>query len=182
MKITNKKIAWEGKFIRIWEKDFVVKNGTKGTWEVVQRKTHGKVAIIFALTPEKEVILERLYRIPVESFVIELPAGLMDKKDEKPEDTAKRELLEETGYMADKVIPILDGPFNSGTTSDEAILFFAPDVKFVGKKGGEPTEEIEVLKVPLEKLVDFVITPQKNAKIDLKILAILPILRKMGYI
>jgi ADP-ribose pyrophosphatase len=56
------------------------------------------VAII-ALTPTGQIPLVRQFRPAIERFTWELPAGLVDP-DELPADTAKRELLEETGYPA----------------------------------------------------------------------------------
>jgi ADP-ribose pyrophosphatase len=66
------------------------------------------VAILAILTspttPISTIIIEQ-YRPPVDAYVIELPAGLIDPK-ETIESTAFRELEEETGYKADKVIEI----------------------------------------------------------------------------
>ena len=66
------------------------------------------VAILAILTsstaPLSTIIIEQ-FRPPVNSYVIELPAGLIDPK-ETIESTAFRELEEETGYKADKVLEI----------------------------------------------------------------------------
>lgn len=183
MKIINKKIVWEGKFIRITKKDFVTDKGENGEWEIVEHtRNYGKSPMIFALTPEKEVILEKIYRVPSEAYIIELPAGFMDKEDERPEDAARRELLEETGYLADKMIPVLEGPFATASTAEEITIFFAPDVKFTGKHEREFDEEIEVLKVPVDKLVDFILNLPKDIKVELEVLSAVPILKKKGFI
>jgi len=55
--------------------------------------------------------------------------------------------------------------------------FFAPNVELKGKAKTEDTEEIEVLKVPLKKLVSFLLNPPQNTKVDIKILSFLPILK-----
>jgi len=66
------------------------------------------VAILAILTspnmPVSTIIIEQ-FRPPVDSYVIELPAGLIDPK-ETVESTAFRELEEETGYKAESVIDI----------------------------------------------------------------------------
>ena len=62
------------------------------------------VAIVFCLTKNKEVILVRQYRHGAGGegeITLELPAGLKDSHDHSIEDTARRELLEETGYACD---------------------------------------------------------------------------------
>ena len=52
---------------------------------------------VLAVTPDQRVLLVRQYRPAIERFSLELPAGIVDP-DEDPLETAKRELLEETGY------------------------------------------------------------------------------------
>lgn len=181
MKLLEKRTVYQGKYLRMVERDFITEKGKKGTWEHLERKTYNskKIVVIFALTSRKEVILERIFRVPAEDWVLELPAGLPDKKGESARMTAKRELLEETGYLAGKLIPIFAGPIAAGLEKSDIIFFFAPGVKFVGQKysSGE-IEEIKVLKVPVVRLVDFIVKNASGMKIDPKILSILPILQK----
>lgn len=181
MKILKRETVFNGKFLKVKKKYFESKTGKKGVWEVVERKRlyTGRVVIIFALTKNKEVILEKIYRVPLEGYAIELPAGLTDRKGESERETAKRELLEETGFKAKKMIPIISSTGgDTSLASSEIIYFFSPDVEFVGRRGNDEEEEIEVLKVPLKRLVDFILNPPQKIKIDSKILAILPILEK----
>jgi ADP-ribose pyrophosphatase len=56
--------------------------------------------IIVAVTPQDRILLVRQFRVPVAAVTLELPAGLVDP-GETPEQAARRELLEETGYAAD---------------------------------------------------------------------------------
>lgn len=174
MKILNQKLVYRGKYLNVFKKEYLTKTKKKGIWECIEKKD---AVVIFALTKEKEVILEKIFRIPLNSFVFELPAGMIDKKGESPKKAARRELLEETGYLAKKLIPVFKFPLGTSLVSNEATLFFAPDVKFSQKGKGEDAEEIDVLKVPLRKLEDFLLKPQKNVKIDIKIFGALAILR-----
>jgi ADP-ribose pyrophosphatase len=194
MKIFKTKTVFEGKHLRFKKRYFSTKDKRKDIWEFVERKSFGPAVVIFALTQEKEVILEKIYRLPFGEKVLELPAGLHDKKGEKEEEIAKRELLEETGYRAKKVIPIIRGPISPGTTNEEVGCYFAKDVSFVKKPQRdysspaissltsigipEDTEEIEVIKIPIENLVDFIEEESKKMKVDVKILSILPLLKK----
>jgi len=59
--------------------------------------------LILALTPQEEVVMVRQYRHGTEQVCLELPGGLVDPDDDSPELSARRELLEETGYQADEI-------------------------------------------------------------------------------
>ena len=59
---------------------------------------------IIALTKDKEVVLIEQFRHGTEEIILEIPGGMIDDDDEEPETAARRELLEETGFSADKFI------------------------------------------------------------------------------
>ena len=159
-------------------KEFTDKNGNKGLWESVERTNSREIVAIFAVTREREVVLTKQYRFPLEAYAVELPAGLSDKDGEDLEATARRELWEETGYRADKMIKIQEGPFNSGMSGDIMVVFYAPDVEYAGghEEASDDSEEIEVMKVPLDKLYDFCIRPHDGFMVDIKLVAKLKIL------
>ncbi len=165
MKVEKREILFEGEHIRV-RKDYI----SQGAWETVELKKYKKSAIILALTPQGELILEKHYRFPVDSYVIELPAGLAEESEDV-EDCARRELLEETGYMADKLIHLFSGVLCPGLTYIEAHYFYAPDVKYSGTRNLEPTEDIEVIKVPLEKVMDFLLHLPPNIKFGVNVLS-----------
>jgi len=137
----------EGKFIR-----FV----SKGNWEYIERVNCDGAVVILALTKDRKVIFVEQFRPPVGKKVIEFPAGLMnDCPKRKTKETlisaAKRELLEETGYKAKKIIKILEGPASSGTASDMLTLVRAVDIEKVSAGGGDEGESIVVHEVKLDK-------------------------------
>ena len=179
MKIIGKKLVYKGEYLKVIQKEYLTKTKKRGNWDYIERK--GAV-IIFALTKEKEVILEKIFRIPLGSFSLELPGGMLDKKGESACQAAKRELLEETGYLAKKLTPVFQWPLEPSLVPDEAILFFAPDVEFKEKTDGEDSEEIEVLKVPLEKLEEFLLESKKDMTVDLKIFGALSILQNKKFV
>ena len=140
----KQKVLHEGKFLR-----FV----RKGDWEYVQRNNCSAIVIIVAMTEDDHVVFVEQYRPPVDKIVIEFPAGLVNDLGEKSKESnltaAKRELLEETGYQATKMVKILEGPVSSGSNADLITMFLAKDVKKVSEGGGDDFESIIVHSVPL---------------------------------
>lgn len=175
---------YNGKFVRVIGKKFKTKSGKDALWECVERPNVRGIVAIFVLTPEKEVILVKQYRFPHEAYVVETPAGLVDKDGEGLEESAKRELQEETGYQVDKLIYVYGGPFNAGMTNCELDVYYAPNARYVGFDGvhGDDEEDIEVIKVPLKDLVDFCSKKHDGFKVDMKILGTLKILEYKGLI
>jgi len=83
---------------------------------------------IVALTEEDEVLLVRQYRPTTESYTLELPSGHVDA-GELPDETARRELLEETGYEAGEVELIGRLVPDTGRLANRLWCYFAPDVR-----------------------------------------------------
>jgi ADP-ribose pyrophosphatase len=88
--------VFSGGFIRVWRDTVRLPDGTLTTREYIRHP--GAVAIL-ALTDAGNVVLERQYRYPLGRDFIEIPAGKVEPGEALLE-TAKRELLEETGYWA----------------------------------------------------------------------------------
>jgi len=137
----------EGNFIR-----FV----RKGEWEYAERNNCSGIVIIIAMTDKDNVLFVEQYRPPVGKKVIEFPAGLMNdfqvKKRESLSASAKRELFEETGYKAKKIVTLLKGPVSSGASSDIVTIVRAFDLQKAGKGGGDHLESIIVHEVALKKV------------------------------
>ena len=179
MRITKKETAFEGEHLKFVRKWFRTSRGEEAVWETIERKNvynRGAVVIV-ALTKERELILERNWRAPIESSVIQFPAGLSDKEGESEEEVARRELLEETGYEAKKLIPIIPAPLCPALAATRAMHFLAPEVEFAGRESEEIEEGIEVLKVPVEELDDFLLNLPEDTELDLRVLGILWVLQ-----
>lgn len=78
--------------------DLLAKTMKPGEAPYYSLRLQDYIAVV-AITEEHRVLAVRQYRPAVEQYTIELPAGLVDA-GETPEQTARRELLEETGYEA----------------------------------------------------------------------------------
>lgn len=154
----------------------------KGRWEYATRNTGRPSVTIVAVTDDREILLVEQYRIPLESNVIELPAGMVGdivgEEDEPMLHAAKRELLEETGYQADSWSQITHGYSSPGLTDESTNVFLARGLEKIGAGGGVDTEDILVHHVPLDNLMVWV--TDRKLPYDLKMLgavyAVLPLL------
>jgi ADP-ribose pyrophosphatase len=116
-------------------------------------------AAIVAITEEDRVLVVRQYRPAVESYTLELPAGLVDA-GEDPETTARRELLEETGYQAGAME--LLGPMfpDTGRLANRIWNFVATGVRRV--EGTAPEAGMEVMEYSLPELRRALVEGQFN--------------------
>lgn len=183
MKILNKEVLWQGRFLRIVLISFIDKDGNLRKWEAVERINSKGIVIVIPITPEGEFVFIRQFRPAFGSYVIEFPAGLNDKK-EALIDVAKRELIEETGFLSDEIIFLAEGPVSSGLSTEVITVYIAKNVRKAPAEIREQyppddTESIEVLKVPHEKVYDFLEQQRiKGDFIDLKIYGFLELARK----
>ena len=144
----NTEVLYAGKFINLVR---------EGRWEYAQRSKNvtGIVAMV-ALTPENEVVLVEQHRPPCHGRVIEFPAGLVGDKDgchsETLEEAAQRELEEETGYKAEKMIYLTEGPASAGITSEIITFYLAENITKISPGGGDSSEKIQVHLVPLNQV------------------------------
>jgi 8-oxo-dGTP pyrophosphatase MutT (NUDIX family) len=111
-------------------------------------------ANVLALTKNGEVVLVRQYRHGVCDVLWEFPGGVVED-GEDPMDGARRELLEETGYRADKFIPIGRLYPNPALQTNTLYCFLAVDAEKVGKQNLDAGEDIEICLVPLDELIEM---------------------------
>lgn len=150
----------EGRFLRL-----VVKNG----WEYVERANASGVVAIAAVNAAGALILTEQFRPPIACQSIELPAGLVGDtagdEDELLIVAAERELLEETGYRAERLVFLTHGPNSGGLTSETTMLFLAVDVQKVAAGGGVEHESILVHEIPLAEVDAWLLAQQDAGKL-----------------
>jgi len=136
------KIVYDGRYLRM-----VV----RGRWEYVER-THagGLAAVIVAVTPDDRILFVEQFRVPLQKRAIEMPAGLVGDVDagESIEDSAIRELEEETGWRASHAEVLLTGPTSAGLSSERIAFVRATGLEKTGDGGGDASEDIVVHAVP----------------------------------
>lgn len=153
---------WEGKYIRI-----VTRDG----WEYVERCGEMGAVVIVAQHDGKFILVEQ-ERVPLGRRCIELPAGLVgDEDDLGVEETALKELEEETGFVAGRIERLGEFYSSPGMVAESYSLVRAHDVRAGGTKADEP---IEVHLVAPDEMADFIAAKRaEGLAIDTKLLLLL---------
>ena len=128
-------------------------NGRIATRELIRHK--GAVAIV-PLFPDGTVAVEAQFRYAVGRIMIEIPAGKLDAPDEDREAAARRELREETGLSAGKLICLGDY-FGSPAIVDERITLYLATELSEGERDLDDDEFLSVKRIPLEELTDAIV-------------------------
>lgn len=112
------------------------------------------VALVLAITSDREIVFVKQYRHAMSDFFIELPAGGFDPTQEAPEVAAIREFTEETGYIVknmQRIATLYDRPSKD---TNQTHVFLADNAIATGKQNLDPTEEIEVLLIPVDSVLE----------------------------
>lgn len=131
--------------LRVDEVDRLRGEGRRSV-EVVEHA--GGVCVIARPTPG-EIVLVKQHRHAIGTDLWEVPAGMIERA-EPPLETARRELIEETGYRA-KRLRFLWSAYMAPGYSEERIHFFVADGLTLGAAEPEDDEEFEVRSWPLDE-------------------------------
>jgi ADP-ribose pyrophosphatase len=144
VKPDESRTVYDGKLV-----DVVVERWGEQEREIVEHP--GAVAII-AVDEEDKVMLVRQLREPARKKLLEIPAGTVDAGEE-PLETAKRELVEETGLRGGRWQHAAAFWTTPGFCRELMHVFFAEGVE-EGERRPEADEEIELLRVPVAEIAD----------------------------
>jgi 8-oxo-dGTP pyrophosphatase MutT (NUDIX family) len=111
---------------------------------------------IVPVTPHGHLLLIRQFRHGTESMVWEIPGGLMDPIDEGPKQAAYRELLEETGYEAERVTCLGVVHPNPAIQNNLCHTFLAENVRPIQTQRLDTSEDIEVSEVPWAEVLKMI--------------------------
>lgn len=106
---------------------------------------------VIPLTPEQEVVLVRQYRHGTREVTLEIPGGIVEAGD-SPEQAARRELAEETGYEAGEMAALGFVHPNPAFLDNRCYTFIARDVRLTGRQEQDEKEDIQVLRRPLKEI------------------------------
>ena len=159
---------YDGKIIKVCKDTALLPNGNLAIREIVK---HSGGICIAPLTENNELIFVKQFRYPYNEILLELPAGKRDN-NEDPVEGAKRELKEETGATAEKIVS-LGQLYPTVAYCDEIIwLYLATGLKF-GEQKLDEDEFLSVTKIPLDVACEMVLNGEiKDSKTQVLILKI----------
>lgn len=156
-------VMWQGRFVRAMK---------RGRWEYVSRCGSVNAVVIIAEHEGKVVLIDQ-YRVPAGKRCVELPAGLVGDEDENAtvEETAIKELDEETGYTAERIEVLGEFMSSPGLLAESFTLVRAHGLSKVGDGGGTEHEDINVHLVDRADIPAFLAARRaEGMAVDVKLL------------
>ncbi len=165
-KVIKKEKIFEGVVFDVQVDQIIYDSGNESVREVV---IHNGGAVVLPITDEGKLILVKQFRYPFQKFLIESPAGKLEK-DEDPYECASRELTEETGYSSNNIVKLGEIYTSPGFCDEILYLYLATDLT-AGKHNREEGEfGMETFEYSLSEVDEMI----KNGEIvDAKTIAII---------
>ena len=172
-KTLTKKYIHNGKIINLRVDEVELENGKHAIREVVEH--HGGVCVA-ALDENGFLLMVKQFRYPYGEALLEIPAGKLEK-GENPEECGKRELEEETGYTAEKLLD-LGKLYPTPAYVDEVIhMYYAVNLSKTAQHL-DADEFLSVERIPLEEAVKMVLNGEiRDAKTQVAVLKLKELLK-----
>jgi len=163
---------FKGRIINLREDSVKLDDGTLAKREIIEHK--GAVAVI-GILPDGKFLMVRQYRRPFDKEMLEVPAGI-PHQGEDPKEAARRELQEETGYLAKNIYHLSSAAATPGYSDELIKLFAATELTFVGQNLDED-ERVEPIPMTFAEAWEKIKTGEI---MDAKTIAILGLYEKLG--
>lgn len=147
----DSKLSYDGNFLKVRKDNARMPDGSVSSREYI---THPGAVAILALLDNGKLIMERQFRYAPQREFIEIPAGKIDRGEDILL-TAKRELLEETGYVASEWIHLTTAWPCIGYADERLEYFLARGLSHQGSKLDEG-EFLEVFELSVEDAIEWV--------------------------
>ena len=174
------------KYLKLYNAEYTNKSGKSRNWSIASRKdldtlnntyfngTEDRIDAVIIVatfvdnaTAEDKLVVIKQFRVPLNDYVYEIPAGLIDDGEDF-ETTVRRELKEETGLDLLKIDynkTKLKAYISTGMTDESAALVYCTCVGQVSTDYLEPDEDIEVILLSRQEAKILI---SSNEKIDIK--------------
>lgn len=150
--ITGEKNVYDNKWINVTEYDVINPSGGKGIYGKVHFKNLA-IAVV-PIDSEGNIYLVGQYRFTIDEYSWEIPEGGCPEGTD-PLDTAKRELLEETGLIAGEWMEIMQLHLSNSVTDELAYIYLARQLLQANAEP-EETEQLQIKKLPFTTVYEMV--------------------------
>ena len=148
-------VRYENPWIRVEHSAVTTPGGSEGVYGVV-RFANLAVGIV-PVDDEDHTWLVGQHRYALNEYSWEIPAGGCPQ-GESVEDTARRELTEETGLRCAKLTPLFSGVRLSNSVTDETAFCFVAEQLTAGDAAPEDTEDLALRRLPVDEAIALVLT------------------------
>jgi ADP-ribose pyrophosphatase len=124
-RLLNRRRIFEGRLVTLEVDRIVEPSGIEVEREILR---HPGAAVLLPVTRERAVVLVKQYRYAAGEFLLEVPAGTIDP-GEAPDETARRELVEETGYFPNRLEKVAEFFPSPGVLEELMHLYLATDLE-----------------------------------------------------
>lgn len=143
--LLGKTLALETRIFKVLLANYrMPRTGQESTFSIVESSDWVNVV---ALDKQDNLILIRQFRVGTGHFTLEVPGGMVDP-GEQPRDAALRELYEESGYRAERIVDLGFVEPNPAIFNNRAYMFLAEGCELAGAQVLDEGEDIEVALTP----------------------------------
>jgi len=175
MRVLTKKVIKETAPVNLIEAKFEDQNGEVKPWVYVERKKNQFAVFVVAIIKDSpapvsaktfiespQLILNKEYRVPIQAYCYDLPAGLAEI-NESPIEAAKRELLEETGYELSEILSVSPRNYSSpGITNEYCYIVYGYASPVRKETAREASEDIHTVLVNRDEAQHILDNPNLN--------------------
>ena len=148
----KREYIYEGKIIKLRKDEVELPDGKVASREIIE---HNGGSGVIAVTEDDEILLVKQYRRPYDEVTLEIPAGKLNP-GESPEENARRELSEETGYEAGILLDFGKIYPSPGYTGEVIRIYFAPNAYMAGEAHTDDDEYLSLVKLPVEEAKRYI--------------------------
>ncbi len=145
---------FHGRIFDLIIEDFEEQDGSIHKCEII---SHPGGGVIIPLFENGDVLLVKQFRYPNKKFILEAPAGKLEP-NEDPLDCAKRELSEETGYIADKFVKLTAMYTTPGFCNEVLHIYLATGLHKSkhGQNLDDGEQSLTVETLPLTRVIEMI--------------------------
>ncbi len=152
-------VEYENQWIRVEHSNVTTPGGSRGIYGVVRFKN--RAVGVVPIDEHDHTWLVGQYRYALDEYSWEMPAGGCPG-NEALEATAARELREETGLVAGRLEPLLDGVRLTNSVTDETGWVYVASELTHTEAEPEDTEELALWRLPVDDAISMVLTGEIN--------------------